>query len=105
MDADGRPSLLQQSSDVGITEWSELVDESYSREQLRVTGHAFFDPGHSDHTMPSPLWSKMERSCSKLFIAGRSASSTTIRVVGSGTARSLASVSLRVSPLRSRYVL
>ena len=28
MDADGCPSFLQQDLDVGITEWSELVNES-----------------------------------------------------------------------------
>ena len=92
-----RPSFLEQDLDVGISECSELMNEANSGKELRVTSNTLSIPGISISTMPSPLLSKMERSCSRLFMDRRSASSTMIRVVGSGTARSLDSCSLRVS--------
>jgi hypothetical protein len=63
-----------------LNSWTKTI-----REKNRGSRATHFSiPGMPMSTMPSPLRSKMERNCSRLFIARRSASSTTIKVVGSG---------------------
>ncbi len=57
----------------------------------------FSMPGMPMSTIPNPFSSKIERSCSRLFIRMRSASSTTNKLVGSGIASTLLSYSQKVS--------
>ena len=69
-----------QNRSAAETSWTKPMREKNCG--YRAT--RFSMPGMPMSTMPNPFSSKIERSCSKLFIARRSASSTTIKVVGSG---------------------
>jgi hypothetical protein len=92
------PVLLKKGLHLRSRERPEFVHEADPREELRVACGSLLEPGPGMpmSTMPKPVWSNTERSCSRLGMESRSASSMTMSEVGSGIALFFASYSSKV---------
>ena len=72
----GLPALHQQPAHFRLGQGTEFVDEADAGVELGVTrANRFSSPGIPINTRPMPPWSKMARTCSRLAILRRFASS------------------------------
>jgi hypothetical protein len=80
----GAPLPLEKIAHLCRTQRTKRVDETYPCIELRVPGQAFLDARHAKEAPPMPPRSKISRTCSKLAVFRRSASSIMSRSVGAG---------------------